>query len=135
MRPPSSQQAGRPSHTAPLFPTQAPGPRTANRRLASTAPRPVYEKLILRGPCKPTPLEAGSRGSPNCFHYVGLRPSHPENEDRGRLQCRAPPKDWELSVPGRSPSRRRSPIGRTTGIGVCRLHLLPAEGGQACQQD
>ena len=93
MRPPSSQQAGRPSHTAPLFPTQAPGPRTANRRLASTAPRPIYEKLILRGPCKPTPLEAGSRGSPNCFHYVGLRPSHPENEDRGRLQCRAPPKD------------------------------------------
>lgn len=93
MRPPSSQQAGRPSHTAPPFPTKAPGPRAANRRLASTAPRPVYEKLILRGPCKPKPFEAGSCGSPNCFHCVGLRPSHQENEDRSHLQYRALPKD------------------------------------------
>ena len=49
--------AGRaPLEHSPRFPTEAPGPRAANRKLASTAPRPVYERLTLGAPASQRPL-------------------------------------------------------------------------------
>ena len=56
MHPPSGQQAERPSHTAPPFPTKALGSTRCQQEAGKHSPKAPYEKLILRGPLQANAL-------------------------------------------------------------------------------
>lgn len=158
MPPPSGQQAERPSHTAPPFPTKALGSTRCQQEAGEHSPKAHREKLILRGPLQANALcsrltrlsELLSLCKPHAFalrkwrHKPSVVPRFFLRTGRSMYPAGLPAgagfshreNNGALSRVRTSQGMSARPLSflRSHQV-VCGLHLLPAEGRQACQQD